>query len=45
MIISGDELDLRSMVDDQDAIRHLLRKRVDRPDLVFGTFEAVSYWR
>lgn len=45
MLMSGDDLDLRGMVDDHDAIRQLLRKQVDRLDLVFGAFEAVSYWR
>ncbi|EPS95859.1 hypothetical protein FOMPIDRAFT_142547 [Fomitopsis schrenkii] len=45
MLISGNDIDLRRMADDRDAIRQLLRKRVDRQDLVFGAFEAVSYWR
>lgn len=45
MLLSGNDLDLRNMVEDQDAIRQLLRQRVDRQDLAFGAFEAVSYWR
>lgn len=45
MLMSGDDLDLRGMVDDHDALLQLLRKQVDRQDLVFGVFEAVSYWR
>ena len=46
MLLSGNDEDLRSMVEDQDAIRRLLHKRIgDRQDLVFSTFDAVSCWR
>ena len=38
-------MDLRSLVEDHEALRLILGKRVDRTDLVFGAFEAVSYWR
>ena len=45
MVLTGNDVDLRSLVDDHDALRRVLRKRVDRTDLVFGAFEAVSHWR
>ena len=45
MIVTGNDVDLRSLVEDHEALRLILGKRVDRTDLVFGAFEAVSYWR
>lgn len=45
MVLTGNDVDLRSLAEDYDALRQILRKRVDRTDLVFSAFEAVSHWR
>ncbi|EPS96865.1 hypothetical protein FOMPIDRAFT_138137 [Fomitopsis schrenkii] len=43
--LSGGALDLKRLVTDEQALRHLLRKRVDREDLVFGRIDFVIAYR
>lgn len=44
-LLSGGELNLERLVTDEQALRHLLRERVDRADLVFGSIDTVAAYK
>ena len=44
-IMTGENLDAQTLVTNEDALRQALQDRVQRQDLTFGRFEAVSSWR
>ena len=37
--------DIAKLVEDEEALRTAFRERIERNDIVFGKFEAVSSWR
>ena len=37
--------DIPKLLADEEALREALRERIERSDIVFGKFEAVSPWR
>ena len=37
--------DIPKLVEDEEALREAFRERIERNDLVFGKFEAVSSWK
>lgn len=44
-IMTGENPDAQILTSDQVSLRQSLRNRVERQDLIFGQFEAVSSWR